>query len=139
MAARRRSHEKDIDLLHYKGELLSRVELSANNQLASVTVPWKEIEEYSPRYNPTMLAIDDMRLITGVRIAIGYKVYNTDRITAKIRCNYGYPIAAKLAEKFGGGGHEYAAGFKILDGTSIDDIKSQVNEIATQLLEEVHE
>lgn len=133
-AARRELAKKEPELLAYKGELLKRVEFAANGKLASITIPWKEIEQYSPIYNPTMLAIDDMRMTVGVAVAIGYKVYNDGRITAKIRCNYGFGIADELAKTFGGGGHPYAAGFKILDGRGLDEIKSAVSAKVQELL-----
>lgn len=134
-AARRELNKKEPELLPYKGELLQRVELHANGQIATITIPWAEIERYSNIYNPTMLAIDDMRMTIGVKVCIGFKVYNDGRITAKIRCNPGGHIADKLAAHFGGGGHPYAAGFKITDGRKFDEVKLETLEIATNLLE----
>lgn len=133
-AARRELMKKEVELIPYKGRLLERVTFEADGQLASIVIPWEEIEKYSPIYNPTMLVMDDMRMTVGVKLAIGYKVYNDGKITAKIRCNYGYGIANDLAQKFGGGGHPYAAGFKILDGTPLEDLKRKVNAATTELL-----
>lgn len=135
-AARRELMKKEPELISYKGELLQRVVFSVNGKVASVVIPWKEIERYSPLYNPSMLVIDDMRMTVGVALAIGYKQYNDGKITAKIRANYGYPIAAKVAENFGGGGHPYAAGFKILDSTPIEEVKKSVNTVVESLLKE---
>jgi phosphoesterase RecJ-like protein len=134
-AARRELMKKEPQLIPYKGELLQRVSFEADGRLATVVIPWKEIESYSPIYNPTMLVIDDMRMTVGVKAAIGYKVYQDGKITGKIRCNYGAPIARDLAETFGGGGHPYAAGFKVLDGTPIEELKKQVNEKVAELLD----
>lgn len=136
-SARRELMKKEPKLLPYKGALLQRVKLSSKGRIATIIVPWKEIQEYSPLYNPTMLVIDDMRMTVGVQIAIGYKVYSDGKITAKIRCNYGFAIANDLATQFGGGGHPYASGFKIMDGTPIDEIIMKVEEAATNLLDEI--
>lgn len=133
-AARRELNKKEPELLAYKGDLLKRIEFAADGKLATITIPWEEIEKYSPIYNPTMLAIDDMRSTVGVAVAIGYKVYNNGKITAKIRCNYGSGVADKIAQEFGGGGHPYAAGFKILDGRKLDDIKKSVANKVRELL-----
>jgi phosphoesterase RecJ-like protein len=138
-AARRQLMKKEAKLIPYKGQLLQRIKFDGDGRIASVIIPWREIEEYSSLYNPTMLVIDDMRMTIGVDIAIGYKVYNDGKITAKIRCNYGKAIANDLAVQFGGGGHPYAAGFKILDGTTIDIIKHRVNEAAVKLLNAINE
>lgn len=134
---RRESLRRDPELIHYKGRLLERVEFHGDNRVAIVIIPWEEIEKYSPSYNPSMLVIDDMRLARGTDVAIAFKLYKDGKITAKIRCNYGYPIANKLAEHFGGGGHPMASGFKITDGRSYDDIKSETIKIATDLLTEI--
>lgn len=135
--ARRELMRKDPSLIPFKGELLKRVEYFCNGRLATVVVEWPEIERYSPLYNPTMLVIDDMRLVVGVDLAIGYKLYKDGRITAKIRCNYGKTVAGELAQAFGGGGHEYAAGFKIQDGRKIDDVKRAVALKTTELLDKL--
>lgn len=132
--ARRELMRKEPELIPYKGELLQRVEFAVDGKLATITIPWKEIEKYSPLYNPTMLVIDDMRMTVGVAVAVGYKVYNDGKITAKIRCNYGHAIADKLAQEFGGGGHPYAAGFKIQDGRKLDDLKAEVIKKVRELL-----
>jgi phosphoesterase RecJ-like protein len=111
--ARRETMRKSVELVRYKGELLQRVEFHDNNQVATVTIPWEEIEQYSAQYNPSILVLDDMRLTDDVKIAIAFKTYQNQRITAKIRCNYRYGIGKELAEHFGGGGHPYASGFKV--------------------------
>ena len=137
--ARRELMRKDPVLIPFKGELLQRVEYFCDGRLATVTVTWPEIERYSPLYNPTMLVIDDMRLIVGVRVAIGYKIYKDGKITGKIRCNYGVTIAGDLASAFGGGGHEYSAGFKITDGRALEDVKRAVALKTTELLDALKE
>lgn len=134
---RRELMRKSPKLVHYKGELLQRIEYYAENRLALVTIPWKEIEQYSPEYNPSILVIDDMRMTTGVRVAIAFKVYPDGRITGKIRCNQGSPLAADLAKMFGGGGHPYASGFKIQDGRSMSEVKSSCIAAATSLLDKL--
>ena len=135
-----RRHEmmrKSPELVHYKGELLQRVEYHSDNRVATVTIPWEEIEKYSPFYNPTMLVLDDMRLTENTDVAIGFKLYNDGHVTAKIRCNYGRGIANELAQHFGGGGHEYASGFKITNGRPFNEIKSECIAYATELLDKL--
>jgi phosphoesterase RecJ-like protein len=132
---RREMMRKAPELVHYKGELLQRVEYFHDNRVATVTIPWKEIETYSPFYNPSMLVIEDMRLTTGTDVAIAFKLYGDGHVTAKIRCNYGFRIANELARAFGGGGHEYASGFKVTDGRPYDEIKNTCIQKAVELLD----
>lgn len=136
---RRETMRRDVELIHYKGELLQRVEFYGDNRIAIVSIPWEEIEKYSPHYNPSMLVIDDMRLAKGTDIAIAFKLYKDGKVTAKIRCNYGYGIADRLAEHFGGGGHSMASGFKVTDGRSYEDIKSETIDLATKLLKDIEQ
>jgi phosphoesterase RecJ-like protein len=134
--ARRETLKRESELIHYKGQLLERVEFYSDEQVATVTIPWEEIEQYSPLYNPSMLVLDDMRLAKNTAVAIAFKVYRDGKVTAKIRANYGHAIADKLAEHFDGGGHPYAAGFKITNGKTYEDIKRETIEKATKLINE---
>ncbi len=133
-STRRSFMHKSPELVHYKGQLLQRINYFYNDRIAVLTIPWPEIERYSPLYNPSMLVLDDMRLTTGTAIAIVFKIYSQGKITVKIRTNHGFPIAAKLAENFGGGGHEYASGFKINDSRDANQLTNQVISKATELL-----
>lgn len=136
---RRETYRKSIDVTHYKGQLLQRIEYFADSRVATVTIPWEEIQEYSPHYNPPMLVMEDMRLTTGTHIAVAFKLYSDGHMTAKIRANYGYPIAGKLAERFGGGGHEYSSGFKISNGRPFNEVKSECIQYATDLLDNLEQ
>lgn len=136
---RRELQRKSPSLIKYKGELLQRVEYFADNRITSVTIPWAEIERYSPEYNPPMLIIDDMRSATGSQVAIAFKLYSDGHITAKIRANYGSPIANDLAATFGGGGHPYASGFKITNGRPFNELKSECIAKATELLDKLEQ
>ncbi len=133
--ARRELMRKEPILIPYKGKLLERVEFDSSGRIASVVITWAEIERYSPLYNPSMLVIDDMRLVVGVDLAIAYKVYADGKITAKIRCNYGKAIGSDLATAFGGGGHPYASGFKITDGRKLESVQAEVVKKANELLD----
>lgn len=135
--ARRAGLRREPELIHYKGLLLQRVEFVANDRIAILSIPWEEIEKFSPLYNPPMLVIDDMRLGKGTDVAIVFKLYPDGKITGKIRSNYGKGISDKLAEHFGGGGHSYAAGFKVTDGRQLEEVKAEAIKVATKLLDQI--
>ena len=119
---RREYMKKSADILAYKGRLLERIEYSLDGQLATVHIPWEEIAEFSDQYNPSVLVLDEMRLVIGVKIAIAFKTYPDGKLTGKIRSNY--PIAEQVAGFFGGGGHKYAAGFRVFE--SYDKIMTEL-------------
>lgn len=121
-------------IFRYKATLIERMEFAAGGRIAHVTIPQDEINEHSPLYNPAVLVQFDSLQVGGVQISIVFKTYGDGKITGKLRCNYHAPIADKLAEHFGGGGHPHSAGFKVTDGRPFGEIKSECIEFATQLL-----
>lgn len=125
--SRRREYmKKPADILKYKGELIQRIEYFLDNTLAIIHIPWEEIETYSDRYNPSVLVLDEMRMVEGVQVAVAIKTYPDGKITGKIRSNL--PVSHIIAGFFGGGGHEFAAGFKVFE---------QYDTILTELLDAV--
>lgn len=133
-ARRRDLMKKDQELLAYKGALLQRIEYHLDGQLALLHIPWEEIEAYSDRYNPSALVIDEMRLVEGVRVAICFKTYPDGKVTAKIRANADAHVAERIAGYFGGGGHRYAAGFKVYD--EYQTVKHETIQAVMKILKE---
>jgi phosphoesterase RecJ-like protein len=110
---RREFMKKSPEILQYKGELIGRIEYLLDGKLALVHIPWGDIQKYSDQYNPSVLVLDEMRLVEGVEVACAIKTYPDGKLTGKLRCNT--PVADKIAGFFGGGGHAYAAGFRAYD------------------------
>lgn len=107
---RREFMKKSPEILSYKGRLIGRIEYLLDGKLGLVHIPWEEIQEYSDQYNPSMLVLDEMRLVEGVEVTCAIKTYPDGKVTGKLRCNR--PVADVIAGYFGGGGHSYAAGFR---------------------------
>lgn len=126
---RREFMKKPADILEYKAELIKRIEYYCDGRLALVHIPWEDIAEYSDRYNPSVLVLDEMRLVEGVDVAIAIKTYPDEKLTGKIRSNI--PISDKIAGYFGGGGHSYSAGYKIYESydTAVKDLLSATEKI----------
>ena len=131
---RRASTKMPVSIMHYKGELLKRAELSFDDQIATITIPQDEITRYSPLYNPGPLVQGDLLATQGVLVAIVFKTYDDGKITGAIRCNAGAAVAADLASSLGGGGHPYASGFKITNGKPFNEVKSECLRSAAELL-----
>jgi len=134
-ARRREFMKKSPKILEYKGRLLQRVEYYNDGTLALVHIPWEEITEFSHEYNPSMLVIDEMRLVTNVRVAIAVKTYPDGKITGKIRCNSGTKVAEQIAGYFGGGGHAYVAGFRTYSD-NYDEVKNDLIGAVDRILTE---
>lgn len=109
-ARRREMMKKSPEILKYKGELIGRIEYHLDGKLALIHIPWNEIESYSDQYNPSMLVLDEMRLVENVEVAVALKTYPDGKVTGKLRSNA--PVSDVVAGFFGGGGHPYASGFR---------------------------
>lgn len=129
---RREFMKKAPEILEYKGQLIQRIEYLLDGKLALIHIPFEDIQEYSDRYNPSVLVIDEMRLVEGVEVAIAIKTYPDGKLTGKIMTNT--PIAADIAGFFGGGGHSYAAGFRIYE--SYDTALKEIIEATDKALNE---
>ena len=130
---RREYMKKSAEILKYKGVLLERIEYFLDGKLALVHIPWEEIQQYSNQYNPSVLVLDEMRLVNNVEIGVAIKTYPDGKLTGKLRSNS--PISATVAGFFSGGGHEYAAGFRIYE--SIDTIIPELLTATSRALEDI--
>lgn len=130
--ARREMFKKSPRILAYKGELIGRIQYHLDNRLATVHIPWDDIAEFSDEYNPNVLILEELRMTKGVAVGVAIKTYPDGKLTAKIRCSL--PVAHQLAAHFGGGGHPYAAGFKIHE--SYDNALRELVTASAQILEE---
>lgn len=122
---RREFMKKSPEILAYKGRLLQRVEYHVNGALALVHIPFDEIHEFSNEYNPSVLVLDEMRLVEGVRVAVAIKTYPDGKLTGKLRTNPDAKVAETVAAYFGGGGHGYAAGFKVY-GETLEQVTGEL-------------
>ncbi len=129
---RRQFMKKAPEILAYKGELISRIEYLLDGKLAIVHIPWEDIQKYSDQYNPSVLVLDEMRLVEGVQLGVAIKTYPDGKITGKLRANI--PIAETVAGFFGGGGHKYASGFR-----AYEDYDKIVAELVTATDKALHD
>lgn len=132
---RREFMKKPADILGYKAELIKRIEYHLDGKLATVHIPWEDIAEYSDRYNPSVLVLDEMRLVENVEVACAIKTYPDGKLTGKLRCNT--PVASDIAGFFGGGGHSYAAGYKIYE--SYEEALRELIDATDKALKEHHD
>lgn len=137
--ARKALNKMPVSIYSYKADLIKRTEFMVGGKVAFVSIPHDEVMEYSPLYNPGPLIHGDMLQVENVLVAIVVKVYKDGRITGSIRTSAKAPVAAEIAQKFGGGGHVYASGFKITDGTKLTEVKEAVNSLAKELLNGVEQ
>jgi len=130
---RRNFMKKSPRILDYKADLIKRIEYSLDGTLATVHIPFEEIQEYSQEYNPNVLIIEEIRMVEGVEVAVAIKTYPDGKATGKIRTQI--PVAEQVAGYFGGGGHAYAAGFRVYD-MSYEEILADLVKILPDIMEQ---
>lgn len=133
---RREFMKKSPRILDYKADLIKRIDYSLDGRLATIHIPFEEIQKYSDEYNPNVLILEEMRLVEGVVVAIAIKTYPDGKITGKIRTSE--PIAEQIAGYFGGGGHPFAAGFRTYD-ISYDDVVADLVKMLPDLFQTTEE
>ena len=99
-------------VFRYKAQLMERTEFFYDTKIALAVIPETELYDIGTQYNPGPLIMSELLNIDGVQVAMAIKRYK-NRITVAIRCSYGTEIANEIAGMYGGGGHPYAAGFRI--------------------------
>lgn len=124
--ARREYMKKSQRIFDYKADLIKRTEFYLDGKLATVLIPWEDIEEFSDEYNPNVLILEELRMVEGVEVAVAVKTYPDGKVTGKIRCFTDAAPADKIAGYFGGGGHPYAAGFRTYDTTYEEVVKDLI-------------
>jgi phosphoesterase RecJ-like protein len=129
---RREFMKKSPEILKYKGELIQRIDYYLDGKLAVVHIPWEEIQAYSDQYNPSVLVLDEMRLVEGVELGVAIKTYPDGKLTGKLRANS--PVAEQVAGFFGGGGHPYASGFRVYE--EYDKVLSELLQATDKVLKE---
>lgn len=128
---RREFMKKSPRILDYKADLIKRIDYSLDGVLATVHIPFEDIQKYSDEYNPNVLILEEMRLVEGVVVAVAVKTYPDGKVTGKVRTSL--PIAEQLAGYFGGGGHPFAAGFRTYDLT-YDEVVADLVKIVPDLI-----
>lgn len=130
---RREFMKKSPRILDYKADLIKRIDYALDGKLATIHIPFEDIQQYSDEYNPNVLILEEMRLVENVDVAIAIKTYPDGKVTGKIRTSL--PIAEQIAGYFGGGGHPFAAGFRTYD-TNYDEVVADLIKILPPMLEE---
>ena len=129
---RRELSKKSARILDYKADLIKRIEYHLDGALATVLIPFEDIQEYSDEYNPNILILEELRMVEGVQVAISMKTYPDGKLTGKIRTSA--PIAHEIAGYFGGGGHPYAAGFRVYE--NYDEVIRELVDVTDRLMRE---
>lgn len=117
---------KTKNLVMFQNYCVNKAEFLKDNKIVYTTVYKKDLERFSAGDDYTDGISETLRSIDSTEVA--FVVKEVDSKTTKVSMRSKHTDVAKICEKFGGGGHTYAAGCTIKAGIN-DAIKKLINEI----------
>lgn len=116
--------------MHFKGELMSRVETYYDGRLSLIAVRNEEFENSGVAEKDMGDIVNIPRMVQGAEIAVSVRE-TKDRIKLSFRSNGKYDVGT-LAQNFGGGGHKMASGASAINMT-FDEVKDKVTKVCGEL------
>lgn len=116
--------------MHFKGELMSRVETYYEGRLSLIAVRSEEFESSGVAEKDMGDIVNIPRMVQGAEIAVSVRE-TKDRIKLSFRSNGRYDVGT-LAQGFGGGGHKMASGASV-DNMTFDEVKDKVTKVCGDL------
>ncbi len=111
--------------------ILSNMELVAGGKVAGITIRRKDMEEFGATFDYLEGFINYPRSIKGVLVAVSFREEDDGRVKVSLRSK-GDVRVDEFAARFGGGGHEKAAGFTLAG--NVDDVKKITFEKLEEML-----
>lgn len=109
------------------GYVLYNLRFEQNGRVAWVKVPKEILDTIGTESHDTEGFADYPRVINGVEVSIMFIEIDKRRIKVSLRSKGNYVIN-HIAQKFGGGGHAYAAGV-LIDGSLEECVPKVLNEV----------
>ena len=122
------------DLFREKIKLLGKIDFYIDNRVAVLFVSKEEEEKFSEagHDSPGHLIRPEIRRISGVELCVILTEQEDGSIRGSARSK-GTKAAVEVARRFGGGGHDQAAGFMV-DGMTGEALKKELIEYAQKIL-----
>ena len=120
--------QQPVSKVKLLGYVLYNLQIEENGRVAWIQVPKDKLDEIGAKPYDTLGFADYPRLIDGVEVSIIFVELDSDRVKISLRSKGNYVIN-KIAQKFGGGGHDYAAGV-LIQGTLKDYVPKVLEEVA---------
>jgi phosphoesterase RecJ-like protein len=117
--------------LRLVGSVLSGLEVEAGGKVALGTITKRMLAETGARLQETEEILDLLRSLDGVEVALVFKETDGDGVRVSLRSRASVDVA-KVAQRFGGGGHSRAAGATVPGGL-VGARAAVLREISAQL------
>jgi phosphoesterase RecJ-like protein len=103
---------KSVHVMKIWGELLKNSLFYSDYELVSVFVPYAKYKKYGTRLDELQGIVNELRSVDEARFALFAVEHERGKIKGSLRSDrFKNFDVLRIAKKFGGGGHKYAAGF----------------------------
>lgn len=111
------------------GYVLYNLKLVQNGRIAWITIPRGILNELGAKPHDTEGFADYPRMIDGVEVSVMFMELDEGRVKVSLRSKGNY-VVNTVAQKFGGGGHAFAAGILLEDGSLKEHAPRVMAEVA---------
>ncbi len=111
--------------------ILNRLRFEENGRVAWFTISKESMHSHGAKLSDTEGFADYPRVISGVEVIVMFSEADKSRTKVSLRSKGNYVVNG-VARKFGGGGHQYAAGV-LMEGSMHQHVKSILSEVALLL------
>lgn len=119
---------KQLSTLKLWGRVLSKIKYDQEHQIVWSSVTKQDLEDTKSTEEESQGLLDElMTNAPGAEIFVLFRYINDNLISGSIRTATDQTNASKIANKYGGGGHVQAAGFKI-ESSNLKEVEQMVIE-----------
>ncbi len=119
------------NVMRFKAEVMKNVEEYFDGTLTIVTADNSILKEYNLDERETGDIVNIARLVNTCKVAVSIREA-LDKVKISFRSNCDISVSG-IAQKFGGGGHDKAAG-AAQKGRTIDEVKKEIIEVLGEIL-----
>ncbi len=121
----------DLKLL---GRALEKMELRFDNKYSQIVLTRRDFEALGATPAQTQGIVSQPTMIPGVEVSALIKE-EEDKISVNLRARNSVDVS-QIAQKFGGGGHARASGFKVT-GKALEDVTGELAEVVRNVVKEI--
>ena len=116
------------------GRALEKMELRFDNKYSQIVLTRRDFEALGATPAQTQGIVSQPTMIPGVEVSALIKE-EADKVSVNLRARNAVDVS-QIAQKFGGGGHARASGFKVT-GKPLEDVTSELAEVVKNVVKEI--
>jgi len=116
------------------GRAFEKMEMRFDNKYSQIILTKRDFESFGATPAQTQGIVSQPTMIPGVEVSALIKE-EPDKVSVNLRSRNGVDVS-QIAQKFGGGGHARAAGFK-MTGVSVNEVADKLAEVVEDVVKHI--